>query len=536
MRILPPMAEKPPRTSSGEIVRRASVVATGTLTSRILGAVRDAVVAAVFAIGATDAFWLAFTIPNALRSLLGEGAVSAAFIPVFTEVRERDGKERAKNFYRHLVGAMSIVLLAVATLGVVLAPWIVKLYAWGFQRDPELFDTTVALTRLLFPYIFLMGVSALVMAALYASKRFAAPAFAPALLNVALIAAAFLLVPTVERLGWPGIFALALGALIGGGLQVLFQLPALAKEDLVVMPRIDLSDPYVRKCARLMVPLLAGLGVYQINLLLSRLFASFLPTGSVSYLYYGARIAEIPQGMFALAIASAALPSLSEAVAHGDEEEAKRLFRYALRLSLFVAVPACVALTVLAEPTITVFFGRGRYDATEIHQTVRSFVWQAGGIWAVASVRTIIPMFHAHNDTRTPVIASGLNLVTFIALSFALMGPMQHAGLAAATTAAAVVQLAGLLWLLRRKSGDLGLREIGMSLVRVVTASIVMGVVIWSMARLGEWNLGGNDPRNLGVFAATVAVGALTYLAVTAALRAPELGDLRSAIRRRVRA
>jgi putative peptidoglycan lipid II flippase len=191
---------------------------------------------------------------------------------------------------------------------------------------------------------------------------------------------------------------------------------------------------------------------------------------------------------------------------------------------------------VLAEPTITVFFGRGRYDATEIHQTVRSFVWQAGGIWAVASVRTIIPMFHAHNDTRTPVIASGLNLVTFIALSFALMGPMQHAGLAAATTAAAVVQLTALLWLLRRKSGGLGLREIGMSLVRVVTASIVMGVVVGSMARLGEWNLGGNDPRNLGVFAATVTVGALTYLAVTAALRAPELDDLRAAIRRRVRA
>lgn len=517
-------------------MRRAGLVATGTLTSRILGAVRDAVVAALFAIAATDAFWLAFTIPNALRSLLGEGAVSAAFVPVFTEVRERQGKEQAKDFYRHLIGAMSLVLLAVSVLGVVLAPWIVKLYAWGFQRDPALFDTTVALTQLLFPYIFLMGVSALLMAALYASNRFAAPAFAPALLNVALIAAAFLLVPIVERLGWPGIFALALGALLGGGLQVLFQLPFIAKERLLVIPRVDFKDPYVRKCARLMVPLLAGLGVYQVNLLLSRLFASFLPTGSVSYLYYGARIAEIPQGMFALAIASAALPSLSSAVAHGDEEEAKRLFRYALRLSLFVAVPACVALTVLAEPTITVFFGRGRYDAAEIHETVRSFVWQAGGIWAVASVRTIIPMFHAHNDTRTPVVASALNLVTFIALSFALMGPMQHAGLAAATTGAAVVQLAALIWLLRRRSGPLGLREVGRSLVKVVIASGAMGVVVALMARLGEWDLGGNDPRNLAVFLATVTVGALSFVAIARALRAPELGDLREAIRRRARA
>ena len=184
------MSDAPTRTSGGEIVRRAGVVATGTLTSRILGAVRDAVVAAVFALAATDAFWLAFTIPNALRVLLGEGAVSAAFVPVFTEVRERESNARAKDFYRNLIGAMAVVLLLVTVVGVVGAPWIVKAYAWGFQRDEALFETTVALTRMLFPYIFLMGLSALMMGALHASKRFAAPAFAPALLNIALIAAA----------------------------------------------------------------------------------------------------------------------------------------------------------------------------------------------------------------------------------------------------------------------------------------------------------------------------------------------------------
>jgi putative peptidoglycan lipid II flippase len=530
------MSAKPAKTSGGEIVRRAGVVATGTLSSRILGAVRDAVVAAVFALSATDAFWLAFTIPNALRVLLGEGAVSAAFVPVFTEVRERESKARAKEFYRNLIGAMAVVLLVVTVVGIVAAPWIVKAYAWGFQRDEALFETTVVLTRLLFPYIFLMGLSALMMGALYASKRFAAPAFAPALLNIALIAAALLLAPVLRDLGWPAIFALAVGALLGGALQVLAQIPSLAKEGLVVRPRIGFSDIYVRKCAKLMVPLLAGLGVYQLNVLLSRLFASFLPTGSVSYLYYGQRLAEIPQGMFALAIASAALPSLSDAVAHGDEEEAKRLFRHALRLSLFVAIPAGVALAVLAEPAVTVFFGRGQYDARAIEETARSFVWQAAGIWAVASVRTIIPMFHAHNDTRTPVVASALNLLTFIALSVALMGPMQHAGLAAATTAAAVVQLAALLWLLRQRTGYLGMSEINQSLVRVLLASGAMGAVAWAGARLGQWQLGGNDPRNLAVFAGTAVVGLLTYLAVAAALGAPELRDLSAALRRRGRA
>jgi putative peptidoglycan lipid II flippase len=536
MRILPPMSDKPAKTSGGEIVRRAGVVATGTLTSRILGAVRDAVVAAVFALGATDAFWLAFTIPNALRVLLGEGAVSAAFIPVFTEVRDRESMARAKEFYGNLIGAMAVVLLVVTVVGIACAPWIVKGYAWGFQRDEALFETTVALTRLLFPYIFLMGISALMMGALYASKRFAAPAFAPALLNISLIAAALLLAPVLVELGWPAIFALAVGALLGGALQIVAQLPSLQKANLIVRPRIGFSDIYVRKCARLMVPLLAGLGVYQLNVLLSRLFASFLPTGSVSYLYYGQRLAEIPQGMFALAIASAALPSLSDAVAKGDEEEAKRLFRHALRLSLFVAVPAAVALAVLAEPTATVFFGRGRYDAAAIHETTRSLVWQAAGIWAVASVRTIVPMFHAHNDTRTPVIASAFNLVSFVILSLVLMGPMQHAGLAAATTAAAVTQLVALLWLLHRRSGDLGLAEVNASVLRIVVASAVMGAVVWMGASFGQWRNGGNDPRNLAVFGATVVIGLLTYLGVAAALGSPELRDLKAAIQRRVRA
>jgi putative peptidoglycan lipid II flippase len=536
MRILPPMSDKPARTSRGEIVRRAGVVATGTLASRLLGAVRDAVVAAVFALAATDAFWLAFTIPNALRVLLGEGAVSAAFVPVYTEVRQREGMQRAKEFYRNLVGAMSVVLLAVTLIGVVFAPWVVKGYAWGFQRDEALFDTTIGLTRLLFPYIFLMGISALMMGALYASKRFAAPSFAPALLNIGLIAAAWLIAPWFDEIGWPAIYALAVGALLGGALQLVAQLPALHDVNLIVRPRIGFDDHYVRKCARLMVPLLAGLGVYQLNVLLSRLFASFLPIGSVSYLYYGQRLAEIPQGMFALAIASAALPSLSDAVARGDEEEAKRLFRQALGLSLFIAVPAAVALTVLSEPAATVFFGRGRYDAAAIHETARSLVWQAAGIWAVASVRTIVPMFHAHNDTRTPVIASAFNLVAFVTLSVVLMEPMQHVGLAAATTAAAVVQLVALLWLLRLRSGPLGMTEVTTSVIRIVLASAVMGLVVWAGARLGQWDKGGNDPRNLVVFGATGVVGALTYLAVAAALGSPELRALKNVIQRRLRA
>lgn len=516
------------------IARRAGTVAAGTLASRVLGMVRDAVFAAAFAVGATDAFFMAWTIPNALRVLLGEGAISGAFVPVFTEAYERDGPERARAFYARLVGTMGMVLLAVATAGVIAAPGVVWLYAAGYSEHPELFDNTVVLTRVVFPYIFLMGVSALATGALYARKRFVAPAFAPMWLNVAFIAAAFGLAPFAPRFGVHPIIALGVGALIGGVLQILVQLRPLHREGLLVRPRLPGGDPYVHKSLRLLLPLLAGLGVYQLNIVLARQLTSFLPKGSLSYLYYGQRLVELPQGMFAVAIASAALPSLSESVARGDTAQSKHLFRYALRLTLFVAVPSTVALALLAEPTVAVIFGRGAYRAHEIEETARSLVWQAAGIWAVASVRTVVPMFHAYNDTRTPVVASAVNLVTFGGLAAIFMGPMQHAGLALAVTGAAVTQLATLIGLLRWKMGRLGLRELATGVARMSLASAAMGAVIWLVARYGAWERGANA-TNVAVFTIAVAAGGVTYLAVSRSLGAPELDAVVGILRRRRR-
>ena len=515
------------------IARRAGVVATGTLLSRILGAARDAVIAAVFAVTATDAFFVAFTIPNALRALLGEGAVSGAFVPVFSEVREKEGMERARRFYAGLSGVMLLVLALVTVAGVVAAPWLVTLYAAGYEG--ERFEETVLLTRIVFPYIFLMGVAALGMGALNSLRRFAVPAFAPALLNVALIAAAFVLVPMVLELGWPAIAALSVGALVGGLLQVLAQFPELKRVGLLSLPRRGLTDPYVRKAFRLMVPLLAGLGVYQVNVMLARLFASFLPEGSQSFIYYGQRVVEIPQGMFAFAIASAALPTLSTLHSRGLTEEVKETFAYGLRLNLFVAVPATVALVLLAEPTASVLFGRGAFDAWHIRETARSLAWQAAGVWAVASVRTVVPMFHAYNDTRSPVLCSAVNLVVFTGVGLGLMQTWNHAGIAAAFSAAAAAQLLALLWLLRRRVGPLGLGDVARSAARMSVAAAAMGVVVWQLARLGDWSEGGNDPRNIGVYVGTVVAGGLVYALVARVLGAPELGDVLGAVRRRAR-
>jgi len=520
-------------TEKGAIARRAGLVATGTLTSRILGAARDAVVAMLFPVAATDMFWMAFTIPNALRVLLGEGAVAGAFVPVFSEVREKQGFEAAARFQSKLVAAMALVLLAVTLGGIALSPTLVELYAAGFHDVPGRFEQTVALTQVVFPYILLMGLSALATGALNAVRRFAAPAFAPAMLNIALIAAAFALVPAAISFGLPGVGALALGALVGGLLQLLAQLPSLKAAGLLRRPRLDLRDPWVRKAFRLMLPLLLGLGVYQLNLILTRHLASYLPHGSVSYLYYGQRLVEIPQGMFALAIASAALPTLSTLSARGDDEKVKEVFRYGLGLSLFVAIPSAVGLACLATPVVSVLFGRGEFTPLEVELTARSLVWMAAGIWSVASVRTIVPMFYAYNDTRTPVLGSVANLVVFGAVALSTMGPLKHVGLAMAVTAASIAQLFTLIALLRRRVGRLGLRKLAWSTLRVLLASLVMAAAIQGLLLALPFAPDARFVTRAISLGAAMFGGVATYALVAWLLRVPELRALTGALARR---
>lgn len=514
------------------LLRRASVVAAGTLGSRVLGAVRDIVIAATFTAAFTDLFWMAFTIPNALRVLLGEGAVSGAFVPVLTEAREKEGPARARALFAKLAGAMGLVLLAVTIVGVAFARPSVELYASGFT--PERFDQTVDLTRWVFPYIFFMGLAALATGALNAEKHFFAPAFAPLLLNVALIVAPFTMVGLAARLGLPPIGSLALGALLGGALQLVAQVPALARVGMLAAPRLDARDPYVRKAFGLMGPLLLALGVYQLNVALSRQFASYLPEGSLSYLYYGQRLVEIPQGMFALAIASAALPSISKVVARGDVDGAKAIFRDGLALSLFVAIPASIGLAVLGEPIVSVLFGRGAFGPHAIAETGKSLVLQALGVWAVSSVRTVVPMFHALNDTRSPVWASATNLVVFGVAALLLHRPFGHVGLAAAISLAAVAQLVALLALLRRRAGALGLGSVAARSARVLAASLLAGLAMGAVAGLGHWHRGSGDLRNPLILAAALAAGVVAFLAAAKALGVPELESFVAGLRRRL--
>lgn len=524
-----------PPAEDAVVTRRAGLVALGTFSSRVLGAVRDAVIAASFSLTGTDAFFVAWTIPNTLRQVLGEGAVSAAFIPVFARVDEQQGRQAARRYYGRFSGTLLALLLAVSAIGVVTAPFWATLYAGGYRDEPSKFQTTVQLTALVFPYLVFAGMAALQAGALNALGRFLLASFSPALLNVCMIAAPFVFVPLAVQLGQPPIAALALAALAGGALQVLSQIPSLRAAGLRERPRLGLADRDVRDSLGRMVPLIAGSGVYQINILLSRLLASLLPAGSLSFLYYGQRLIEIPLGMLTLAVASAALPSLARLGQRGDHEQAKAVLRHSIKLALFVAIPASAALFALALPTVAVLFGRGEFGPFHVQQTAHALAFMAAGVWAVASVQGLTRMFYAYDDTRTPVLCSAVNLVFFLGLSLSFMRSLGHVAIALANSGAAVIQLALLAVLLRRRIGPLGGREVAKSVLRNVLASAVMAYVASEIAALGDWTRGGNDPRNLAVYALAAGFGLAVYIAASYVLGSPELQQIAGQLRRRVR-
>ncbi|MFT3921103.1 MAG: murein biosynthesis integral membrane protein MurJ [Myxococcales bacterium] len=517
------------------VARRAGIVALGTLASRVLGMLREAVVAACFSVGATDAFFIAFTIPNTLRMLLGEGAVSNAFIPVFTDVRTQRGQQAARDFLARFSAALGVLLALTSAAGMLLARPIAVAYAGGFISDPERFELVVWLTRWLFPFLGLAGLAALATGALNAVGHFAVAAFAPALLNVAMIAAPFTLLSLTSAWDLEPITSLALGALLGGVLQLVVQLVPLRGVDLLPRPVLDFRAPDVRRALGLMGPLVLGLGVYQLNMLLSRLFASFLPAGAQSFLNYGQRVIEIPQGMFALAVASAALPTLARLHSEGKRAELLALFRDSIRLTMFVAIPASAFLIALAAPTTSVLFERGLFGPEQVAETAHSLAWQAAGVWAVAAVRATVPMFAAHGDTRTPVKASAVNLVVFLSLSALLMGRLSHVALALANSAAALVQLVVLLWLLRRHTGPMGLAPVIASGLRVALASTTAGVALWLAASRLSFGPGEGEIVRLGAYGALLAAGAVIFLVVAWLLRAPELSELKAVLMRRRR-
>ncbi len=466
------------------VTRAAGIVGVATLVSRVFGYVRDMVLASFFGAGmAADAFIAAFRIPNLLRRLFGEGSLSIAFVPVFTQTLVKHGRENAMGLAVSSLKLLLILLSVVSVIGIVAAPLIVHLVAPGFFHTPEKMTLTVTLTRLMFPYVIFVGLVALCMGILNVLGHFAAPAIAPVLLNLAMIGA----VLAVSRLSdseTVRVLGLAGGVLLGGVLQLGLQLPFLLRHGVRFYQSSGLWHPAMKQIGALMLPVIFGSAVYQINILVGTLLASFLPGGSVSYLYYADRLVQFPLGVFAQALATAVLPSLSRQAAADDHSGMGETFGHAMSLVLFVTIPAMVGLIVLREPIVALLFERGAFDRQTTRLTSDALLYYSIGLWAFSAVRIVVSTFYAMQDTRTPVMTATVAIIANIVFGVILMGPMAHCGLALATSLASMVNLGLLVFMLRRKMGTIHWRVIAGSCMKTLAASAIMAAYVAAIARL----------------------------------------------------
>jgi putative peptidoglycan lipid II flippase len=522
-------------TEHHHIGRRAGIVGFFTFLSRIMGLVRDAVIAFFFGASAmADAFYVAFRIPNLLRRLTAEGALTIAFIPVFTEHLEESrsaGKKSASVIFTYLLLFLAIIVV----LGILFAPYLVKLIAYGFIDTPEKFGLTVFLTRLMFPYILLVSLAALAMGILNSLKRFAAPAAAPILLNISIILAAVLL---SHRLGEPTV-GLAVGVLVGGMSQIALQVPFLKKEGMLPRLNFDIRHPALKSLVKLMIPATFGVAVYQLNVLVVTLFASFLPRGSVSYLWYADRVTEFPMGIFAIAIATASLPSLSDHAARKDMALFKQTLNYSLRGVLVIMIPSAVGLFILAKPIIRVLFERGVFSPSDTIATAGALCFFALGVPFVSGVRNLVPAFFALKEAKVPVITASIALVVNACGAYLLMKPLLHRGLALALAIAASVNFFSLFFFLRKKIGPFGEKQLLKTFLRVSAASAIMGVITWLLSSfiLHPWLTSGLLKLVLSILAAIV-VAVVFYAAVLRVLGPSEFAMFSSVLksaRKRIR-
>lgn len=458
-----------------------------TLVSRISGLVRDVIFAGLIGAGATpaaDAFYTAFRIPNFLRRIFGEGALSQAFVPVFAEYRARTNPVETRAFVDQLTGVLGVILFVVTLIGVIAAPILVMVLAPGFLADPHKYDLTVQMLRIIFPYLLFVSLVALAAGVLNTYGRFGAAAFTPVLLNLSLIGAALWLAPRMDE----PVVGLAWGVFIAGVVQLLFQLPFLKGIGLLPRPRVSLKHAGVRKVGRLMLPAIFGVSVAQINLLVNTFLASFLVTGSVSWLYYSDRLMEFPLGVFGIALATVILPSLSRKHANASTEDFSHLLDWALRWVFIIGMPASVALVVLAAPLLTTLFQYGKFGAHDVLMSAQALMAFAMGLLGFTLVKVLAPGFYARQDTKTPVRAGTISVVANIIFSLALVYPLKHVGLAAAVSLAAFINAALLFRTLRREQVYRPLVGWRTFLSQVSGASLIMAMLLlWGTGGVDAW-------------------------------------------------
>ena len=446
------------------------------MTSRVLGVVREQVLAAYFGAGnAMDAFNVAFRIPNLVRDLFAEGAMSAAFVPTFTRKLTNEGRESAWRLGNNVITALLVITTVLVVLGIVFAEPLVRLFAGDYADVPGKLELTVFLTRIMLPFLTLVALAAAFMGMLNALHRFFIPALSPAMFNVGTIVCAVVLVPVMPRWGLPEISAVAIGAVVGGFLQTATQWPALAREGFRYRPQLDINDEGLRRVLVLMGPGTIGLAATQVNVFVNTVLATGAGTGAVSWLNYAFRLMYLPIGLFGVSIATAAVPAVSRHAATDDRAGIRRTVADALSLMLMLNVPATIGLIALSAPVIRVIFERRAFTPDDTAATAAALQFYAIGLVGYSVVRIASPTFYALNESRTPVKVSIAAVLVNAALNIALVQVMGYRGLALGTSIAALVNAATLLVLLRRRLDGLEERRVLISFGKITIASLVMG-------------------------------------------------------------
>ncbi len=515
-----------------KVTRAAGVNSAATSLSRVLGLIRDMTLSYFFGTTAVNSsFLFAFSIPNLLRKLFGEGAMASAFIPLFAEKLHTDGRDEAYD-----VANITLTLLAalLATIAAVIAA--VCLFFAVFVVDDVNAKLTFYLTALMIPYCILICLTALCGAMLNTFGHFAKPALAPVLLNVAMIGATWLGAWVVGQPMERHIYAVAIGVLVGGAAQLALQLPELHRRGFRFKAAWSLSHPFVKRISFIMAPAILGVGVTQINVMVDRFLARIVNERGVTVLFYADRLVELPLGVFGVALAVAVLPTISFCAAKKDDRGFVTALAFSLRQVCFIIVPAAVGLMLLADPIIRLLFQRGEFSAESTMYTMRALRLYAPGLMGFALLKIIVPAFYARKDTKTPVRVGVCVLVLNVALNLILMQFMAERGLALSTTICAYVNVSILLILLRRKLGPLGMKRVVASILRITVTAVIMGWVVWGML---NWmrRLFSDDALTgqLVHVAVPVAAGLVVYTVIAFFSGQPELKELLSAYLRKKR-
>ena len=493
------------------LLRALGAISSLTLVSRILALVRDVLTARIFGAGmATDAWFVAFKLPNLLRRLFAEGAFSQAFVPIFGEYKNRRGHEETKLLVDHVVTLLALILFVVTLIGIIAAPILVYISAPGFSATPDKFDLTVKLLQITSPYIFFISLVAVAAGILNTYNKFWVPAFAPILLNLCFIAAALWLAPYCD----PPIMALAWAVFVAGFVQLAFQLPFLKKIGMLPTLRLNLKDAGVWRVIKQMGPAVFGVSIAQISLIINTIFASFLTAGSVSWLYYADRLMEFPSGILGVAIGSILLPSLSKYHADSNAAEFSKLLDWGMRLTFMLTLPAALALGMIAVPILATFFQHGEFVAHDVLMTRNALVGYSIGLIGIISVKILAPGFYARQDIKTPVKIGIFTLFATQIMNLLFIGSLQHAGLALSIGLGSCLN-AGILFYLLRKRGIYQLEPGWLKfLAKLGVALVALGLTLWfGMGSEQHWVTTQGWIR-IGQLTALVGAGIVVYFSV----------------------